>query len=161
MNKTINVHIGEIKIAKRGERLKAILGSCVGIGLLWKEQRKCGLVHCLLPRNPVHSFDIGARFVDQAVRSLRAMLKFSPDDAKFVDAVVVGGGNMTGSHPSSELVGENNFRTAMQELTKLGVKIVHADGGGDLGRQIVVDSELMTYQVDVIPRISHLNSVAT
>ena len=39
MQKIFDVHIGEVKIAKNGEVLKAILGSCVGIGIIWKEKK--------------------------------------------------------------------------------------------------------------------------
>ncbi len=46
----INVHIGEIKIGKGNQVLHTLLGSCIGIGLLWPSQRLYGLAHCLLPK---------------------------------------------------------------------------------------------------------------
>ena len=39
--KEINVHIGEIKVAKNGAILKTILGSCVGICFIWKKKGIC------------------------------------------------------------------------------------------------------------------------
>ena len=42
--KIIDVKIGEIKIAKKGEILKTILGSCVCIGIIWKEKKNCRLI---------------------------------------------------------------------------------------------------------------------
>ncbi len=155
MRKTVNVHIGEVKIAKNGELLKAILGSCVGIGIIWKEKQICGLAHCLLPESPEKTFEIGARFVDQAIRSLVAMMKIRPEDVKSVDVVIVGGGNMTspGATNASKLVGENNFSVALREAKALGLHIVHSDGGGEAGRKIFVDAADYSYWVEKIPRI--------
>lgn len=155
MTRTLNVHIGEVKVAKHGERLKAILGSCVGIGLIWRQEKKCGLAHCLLPKNPEKSFEVGGRFVDQAIRSLIAMMKIGKGDCAMVHAVVVGGGNMTSflTSRSTPLVGEANYQAAMSELKQAGVRIVHADGGGELGRQVSIDAERFTYDVQLISRV--------
>lgn len=156
MTKTLNVHIGEVKIAKRGELLKTILGSCVGIGLIWRKEAKCGLAHCLLPTNPERSFEIGGRFVDQAVRSLFALMKISETDTRDVHAIVAGGGNMTSflTSPNKPLVGESNFQAAMAELKRTGVRIVHSDGGGEQGRQVTIDAKSLTYDVQLISKVS-------
>lgn len=159
MTKTHYVHIGEVKIAKRGECLKAILGSCVGIAFLWPEKQICGLAHCLLPQSHKPTHLIGARFVDQAVRSLTSLMKVSPFDVNKVEAVVVGGGNMTSPKDSneSELVGASNFRNAMHLVESLNIKVVHSDSGGNLGRTLLIDAYEFNFQVDLIPRISKRN----
>jgi len=153
--KTLHVHIGEVKIAKRHEHLKAILGSCVGIGLIWRQEKKCGLAHCLLPSNPERSFEIGGRFVDQAIRSLFALMKIKKSDIGDVHAIVAGGGNMTSflTSRTRPLIGEANFQAAVSGLKQVGMKIVHADGGGELGRQITVDAQRFTYDVQLISRL--------
>jgi len=155
VQKILDVHIGQIKIAKNGELLKAILGSCVGIGVIWKDKGVCGLAHCLLPESPTPTFEIGARFVDQAVRSLIAMMKIRPDDLDAVSVVIVGGGNMTspGVADTSNLVGANNFRVALNEAKKHHLKVVFSDGGGEEGRKIIIDSSDYSYCVEKIPRI--------
>lgn len=155
MRKILDVHIGQLKIAKNGELLKAILGSCVGIGVIWKDKGVCGLAHCLLPESPTPTFEIGARFVDQAIRSLIAMMKIRPDDLDSISVVIVGGGNMTspGVADSSDLVGTNNFRVALCEAKKHHLKVVFSDGGGEEGRKIFIDSSDYSYRVEKIPRI--------
>lgn len=155
MQKILDVHIGQVKIAKNGELLKAILGSCVGIGVIWRDQGTCGLAHCLLPESPTPTFEIGARFVDQAIRSLIAMMKIRSDDLDSVSVVIVGGGNMTspGATDSSVLVGANNFKTAINEAKKHKLKVVFSDGGGEEGRKIFIDSSDFSYRVEKIPRI--------
>ena len=148
--------MGEVKIAKHGESLKAILGSCVGIALIWEAKGKCGLAHALLPKCPTTTFQIGAKYVDQAVRSLIALMKIKNEDTKEVAAIVVGGGKMTdnGTDQSKKLVGASNFQNALDEVTNRGFNVIHHDGGGTHGRKICVDGERFTYQVDSIPRIS-------
>ena len=65
-NKNCNVHIGEVKTGSGDVELQTILGSCIGIGFLWKKRGVYGLAHCLLSKSPDQDFEIGARYVDQA-----------------------------------------------------------------------------------------------
>ena len=156
MKKVLDVHIGEVKIAKNGEQLKAILGSCVGIGVIWREKNLCGLAHCLLPEGPIRNFNIGARFVDQAYKSLMALMKIKTDDHAKVEIIIAGGGNMTSpsEKANSDLVGYNNFKKALSEAESRGLKVIFQDGGGLEGRKISIDSSDCTYLIEKIPRIS-------
>lgn len=154
--KILNVHIGEIKIAKNGETLKAILGSCVGIGFIWKKKKMCGLAHCLLPEMIEKSFNIDGRYVDHAILSMFAMMKIKEEDIGDIEVLFVGGGNMTNSKASdnSKLVGGQNLLVAERELKKKGMKIVFIEQGGCQGRKVFIDSSTCTYTVEVIPRMS-------
>ncbi len=151
----LNVHIGEIKIAKNGETLKAILGSCVGIGFIWKKKRMCGLAHCLLPENPEKSFAISGRYVDQAVASLLALMKIDNEDVKDVEVIFVGGGNMTNPNAAdnSKLVGGQNLLVAERELKKNGLRVVFVEHGGNEGRKVIINSSNCSYHVETIPRL--------
>lgn len=155
MQKTLDVHIGQIKIAKNGELLKAILGSCVGIGIIWKDKKICGLAHCFLPESPKPTFEIGARFVDQAIRSLIALMKIKPQDVNSVSVVIVGGGNMTSPEAanSENLVGANNFKAALSEVRKHNLTVLYSENGCEEGRKIFIDSSNFSYWIEKIPRI--------
>lgn len=155
MKDIINVHIGEVKVAKNGEVLKAILGSCVGIGFIWREKKICGLAHCLLPEIPVQTFTISGRFVDQAIPSLMALMKIRPENFNQIEAVVAGGGNMTNptEGDTSSLVGSLNFKVAERELKKLGIRIVYSESGGEEGRKIFLHTDDFSYRIEKIPRI--------
>jgi len=153
MQKVLDVHIGEVKIAKNGEMLKAILGSCVGVGIIWKEKKVCGLAHCLLPESPTPIFAIGARFVEQAFRSLLALMKIRPEDLAKIDVVIVGGGNMTSPGASQDLVGASNFKVAIREAKNHNLRVIFSDGGGEEGRKIFIDASNCSYKVEKIPRI--------
>lgn len=155
MKKEINVHIGEVKIAKNGETLKTILGSCVGIGFIWKKNSMSGLAHCLLAESPTKTFSIGGRFVDQAIPSLIALMKIRPEDLSDIEVIVAGGGNMTqpGAKNIDALVGSNNFTVALRELKKLGIKPICIDRAEEEGRKIVINSADGTFEIEPIPRI--------
>jgi chemotaxis protein CheD len=155
MQKVVNVNMSQIKIAKKSELLQAILGSCVGIGLIWRERNICGLAHCLLPQSPKQTFSIGAKFVDQAVASLLVLMKIRASDYGQIKAVVAGGGNMSSANMDQpkRLVGAANLRSALQAVRHLGIKVVHSEGGDEAGRKIFVDAAQFTYRVERIPRI--------
>lgn len=153
----VNVHIGEVKIARDGVVLKTILGSCVGIALLWKQGNVCGLAHCLLPQSPEKIFTIGARFVDQAIPSLLLMMKVKQEQYSELTAVIAGGGNMTsvtGNSKSENLVGAKNFASAQALMKSLGIKILHSEAGGQEGRKMTVDSNTFAVDIKAIPRIN-------
>lgn len=155
MRKEINVHIGEVKVARNGEILKTILGSCVGIAFIWKERKICGLAHCLLAEAPTPSFSITGRFVNQAIPSLIAMMKIRPEHFKEIQVIVAGGGNMTqpGAKNVDKLVGSTNFETAMSVLRKLGIEPIRTDQAQEDGRKMTIDSLSGEFTIEAIPRL--------
>lgn len=152
--KHLNVHIGQIKIARKGETLRALLGSCIGVGLIRRAKKICGLAHCLLPKNPMTSFSIDGRHVSQAIPSLLALMKVRPENYHEIEAVVAGGGNMTNpGRPVEDLVGSQNTQVALAELKKLSIQLLNIDVGGNEGRQMTINGHDYTYKIETIPRI--------
>ncbi|PWS15383.1 chemotaxis protein CheD, partial [Klebsiella pneumoniae] len=47
----IHVQIGQVKTGRAGQALNAILGSCIGLGLLDPARGVYGLAHCLLSKS--------------------------------------------------------------------------------------------------------------
>src|SRR5579872_1204538 len=88
------VGMGEIKIGTGSDILHAILGSCVGIGFIWKNGNRCGLAHCLLPEAPMQICSIGARYVSQAVPSLLLMMGIKEHDYPDIEVILAGGARM-------------------------------------------------------------------
>ena len=154
MDKSINVHIGEAKIAHKNQQLHTILGSCCGIALLWPKRGLFGLAHCLLPQSPPNSDGVSARYVNQAIESLLEQLKIT--NVKDLRAVVAGGANMTlpDGTPSEKLIGHQNTQAALANLDALKIKIVHIDVGGFEGRKMFICCDTGTFDVRAIPRIA-------
>ncbi|RYZ62301.1 MAG: hypothetical protein EOP09_18945 [Proteobacteria bacterium] len=144
--------IGEVKIAKSGELLRAMLGSCVGIGMIWRNEKRCALAHCLLSEQPVKTFEITARYVSQAIPSLLTLLKTPQDRYGELEIVLAGGAHMMGPTVKSEVlnIGRANVECAQKRLQELKLHVIHQEVGGILGRHIAIDSETFAYSIRTI-----------
>ncbi|RFU46850.1 hypothetical protein D0B32_15590 [Paraburkholderia sp. DHOC27] len=161
-----------IGIGSGADVLRATLGSCVGIGVLWRERGLYGLAHCLLPEAPGHAAShassqvanqsqahsqpaaIGAKYVTQAIPSLLSLMQIQRSSYRELEVVLAGGANMVHyvRRPSHAPIGEQNFRTAQRLLDALGVRIVHTDVGGESGRQLLIDCRQHSFVVKKIAR---------
>ncbi len=153
-NEDLTAKIGEIKIGKKGDVLKATLGSCVGIAMLWKDRNVYGLAHCLLPEAPTSIDQVGAKYVSWAVPSLIKLMKIDPSQFKEVEVYVAGGANMM-EHlfkSNSQHIGKMNSDLAVKLLEENGFKIKCLEIGGNLGRQIIIHTENDSVEVRSIER---------
>jgi chemotaxis protein CheD len=137
----IHVKIGEVKVGKDGDILKATLGSCVGIAFVWKRKKLFGLAHCLLPDSPDSDLKISAKYVSQAIPSLMALLKIKKEDIEEIEVYFAGDGNMMSqlSKRNIDHVGTLNVEAAKKYLKLNGFKFKELDTGGEVGRQIFVN----------------------
>ena len=132
----LRVQIGEVKTGRSGDGLTAILGSCIGLGLLDDERGIYGLAHCLLSDGGKVTERIDGRHVDQAVASLVRLMEIGPAEARRMRAIVVGGANMTMPPDTdpSRLVGTINAKSAYRAVRALGIRNILEDVGGCHGR---------------------------
>jgi chemotaxis protein CheD len=159
-SREIQVHMCQIGIGGHDDVLRTTLGSCVGIGLLWRARAVYGLAHCLLPEAPALSSpaspsdNASAKYVTQAIPSLLQLMQVQRASYGELEAVVAGGANMVHyvRRPSHAPIGEQNARTAQRLLDALGVRIVHTDVGGESGRQLLIDCRQHTFVVKKIAR---------
>lgn len=151
----LHVTIGQVKTAKAGQSLHAILGSCVGIGFLFVERGIYGLAHCLLSKSTSSTEDLSGRHVDSAIASLSSMMSLTPADRRKVGVFVTGGANMTmPDHTDPKrLVGHVNSTFALKTLKEAGFRIRHDDLGGNTGRQVTINCDDGSYSIAKIPRL--------
>jgi len=142
-----HVGIGELKIGGRTEQMKALLGSCVGIALLWKKRGRCGLAHCLLPEGTAAQMEPGARYVSQAVPSLLRLMGATAADYADIVVVVAGGGMMLEACSSRFQIGQQNADAARKYLGLYGLNVLECRVGGKTGRTLAVDCATCTYQI--------------
>jgi len=155
----IHVQMCQLAIGSGSDVLRATLGSCVGIGLLWRERAIAGLAHCLLPgeghalarREPL---GVGARYVTQALPSLFKLMGVREAEQGELEAVLAGGANMVhyASAPRHASIGEQNVLVAQTLLDRLGVRIIHRDVGGECGRQLSIDCARQEFAVRIFNR---------
>lgn len=151
----IHVQIGQVKIGKPGQSLNAILGSCIGLGILNPEKGVFGLAHCLLSNSGRDDGEIGGRHVDQAIRSLKHLMDLDKKDMRRMQAIVVGGANMTMPKDADpkRLVGNINATFAYKALREAGMRNIFEDVGGMQGRQVTIDCTSGDFTVSAIPRL--------
>jgi len=153
-----HVGIGELKIGGRTEQLKALLGSCVGIALLWKKRGRCGLAHCLLPEAGAPQSEPGARYVSHAVPSLLRLMGATAADYADIVVVVAGGGMMLEACSSRFQIGQQNADAACKYLRLYGLTVLECRVGGKTGRTLTVDCATCEYQIQdltALPRERH------
>ncbi|WP_353192790.1 chemotaxis protein CheD [Pandoraea pnomenusa] len=148
----IQVLMGEVRIGRGEDVLRATLGSCVGIGLMWRARGLYALAHCLLPEAPNPTLAIGAKYVTQAVPSLLALMKAENARRGEIEAVIAGGGNMMPHQPPARhgLIGVANAKMAQALIAETGIPIVHVEVGGEVGRQLTIDCAHHAFAVRVI-----------
>lgn len=156
----VHVRIGQLALGHSPMVLKATLGSCVGIALLWPDKALYALAHCLLPYAPPQTgAALGGRYVDQAVNSMLRLLKAQAKDHAHIQAHVAGGANMR--RPDSRerqtlvaphlAVGQLNIHAAEQVLQQQEIALLSRDVGGFCARQMVLDCAKAHIQVLHVP----------
>ncbi len=144
----INVHIGEVKIGDSQTVLKAILGSCVGIGFIWRKAGKVALAHCLLPygEDPVKK----GKFVNQAIDSLLKILEVQNSQIREIEAVIAGGASMYEEIKVASLkIGDMNSKAVLECLREKKIHIIFQDLGLKHGRQLIL-SGVGEYKVRIL-----------
>lgn len=152
----IHVKMCEVRTGSGPQVLRTILGSCVGIGLLWRGRDLCGLAHCLLPEPPAATTATSttsspAKYVTDALPSLLQLMGVKPSHHGELEAVVAGGACMVHHAKPAPygLIGEQNVQMAKRLLAEAGIRVVHTDTGGANGRQLYIDCDTQAYAVRI------------
>lgn len=146
-----HVGMGQLSVGTPGQQLQALLGSCIGIGFIWKNGPCCGLAHCLLPEAPGAEHALGARYVSQAVPSLLRLMGVRQADYADIDVVLAGGAHMFGPRNGRLQVGRQNAEAAHKYLDQCGLHVSFCALGGRHGRQLLIDCARHSYAVtDVV-----------
>ncbi|MES2106020.1 MAG: chemotaxis protein CheD [Pseudomonadota bacterium] len=148
----LEVGMGEVKIGVHHDLLQAVLGSCVGIGFLWKKAGRYGLAHCVLPEAPGQICSLGARYVDQAVLSLLKLMRAKEEDYPDIEVVLAGGAHMLNSASPRFQIGMLNGVAAKKYLAQCGLNVSYCDLGGKRGRRILIDCALQSFSVTELSR---------
>ena len=151
----IPVQIGEVKTGRAGDKLNAILGSCIGLGFMAPKKGVYGLAHALLAESSGAAKKGDGRHVDHAIESLLSQLGVAEEERRDVRVFIAGGANMTmpsGTSPS-RLVGAVNADFARKALRAARLRIVEDDTGGEHGRRVTLDCSSGEFTIAAIPRL--------
>ncbi len=136
----MNVRMAAMEIVTDDRRLRAILGSCVGVVVRDSERRVTGLAHIVLPRRPGEDAVVG-KYADTAVPVLVAGLVRQGARPASLTALVVGGAAMFPSAGGSlASIGGRNVEAAHRVLREARIPVVFEDTGGTAGRMLELDN---------------------
>jgi chemotaxis protein CheD len=133
------VRMSELAVsAVPGDELVSVgLGSCIGLALVCRRSRACGLAHVMLPESGGHASDHPAKYGDHAVPQLITRLDRLGASVTALDAILVGGAQMFADAPGMA-IGARNDAAIRAALVRARVPVVAAATGGSRGRTIRV-----------------------
>ena len=129
--------MGQIAAGQAPGRMRAILGSCIGLAL-YHPGRKTGIMaHVVLPESAGRDGTSG-KFADTAVPQMLAVLKEQGMLIYGLTAKLAGGASMfSGSGPLQ--IGDANTMAVVTALKKAGIRVAGQDVGGTRGRRVDFD----------------------
>lgn len=144
---TRHIWAGEFEVGCGDTVLTALLGSCVGIGILWRRKRRAALAHCLLGEAPAHEANAGARYVSTALPAMLRALGARPEDYKELEVVAAGGASLFGKAQLPVTVGDKNIAALERGVQALGLRVVHQRLGGRQGCRITLRCRDLTFYI--------------
>ena len=131
------VGMGQLAAGGTPERMKAVLGSCIGLAIYHSRLKTGGMAHIVLPDSAGRGGAPG-KFADTAVPGILELLKELGTPAHGLTAKFAGGANMfNGSGPLQ--IGNANAEAVARALKSVGIRIVGQDVGGTKGRRVTFD----------------------
>jgi chemotaxis protein CheD len=133
------VRMGELAAsASAGDVLVCVgLGSCIGLALVCRRSRACGLAHIVLPDSGGREADRPAKFAERAVPALIAALGPHGVRPDSLDAVLVGGAQMFSTSTGME-IGARNEAAVRAALLLAGIPVTATATAGSVGRTVRV-----------------------
>jgi chemotaxis protein CheD len=131
------VGMGQIAAGRAPERMKAVLGSCVGLAIYHPRLKTAAVAHIVLPESAGRN-GVPGKFADTAVPEMLKLLKELGAPTCGLTAKFAGGGNMFGTSGPLQ-IGDANVEAVAVALKNLGICAVGHDVGGTKGRRIVFD----------------------
>ena len=123
--------------ASAGDVLVCVgLGSCIGLALVCRHGRACGLAHIVLPAAAGRDSDRPAKFAEHAVPALIAALGPHGARAGALDAVLVGGAQMFAA--TGMEIGARNEAAVRAALVQAGIPVTATATAGSVGRTVRV-----------------------
>ena len=133
------VRMGELSAsASAGDVLVCVgLGSCIGLALVCRRGRACGLAHIVLPDSGGREADRPAKFAERAVPALIAALGPLGVQPHSIDALLVGGAQMFSTSTTME-IGARNEEAVRAALLSAGIPVTATATAGSVGRTVRV-----------------------
>jgi len=135
--KETSVGMGQIAAGGPPERIKAVLGSCIGLAIYHPRLKMGVMAHVVLPDSAGRGSAPG-KFADTAIPEMLKLLKELGVSACGLTAKFAGGANMFGGSGPLQ-IGDANAEAILQALKSVGIRVAGQDVGGTKGRRVTFD----------------------
>ncbi len=130
----VHLHIGHVIITQKSIVIRTILGSCVSV-VMWIPSEKVGMMsHSIYP-----GLGSDCRYTVNAVKTMNEEVAREGLFSRDVTVKLFGGGVQKSSSGIIEM--SPNVRSAENELSLLGYRVVKADTGGNYHRKILFNTD--------------------
>jgi chemotaxis protein CheD len=137
--KEILVGMGQIVAGQAPQRIRAILGSCIGLALYHPGRRAGIMAHIVLPDSAGRDGTPG-KFADTAIPGMLAFLEEMGLPRYGLTAKFSGGASMFNTSGPLQ-IGEANAQAVVAALHSARIPVVGQDTGGTRGRRVEFDCE--------------------
>jgi len=135
--KEVLVGMGQIAAGRAPVRMKAVLGSCIGLVLYHPRLQAGVFAHIVLPDSGGRSGTPG-KFADTAVPEMLGQLGRLGVPARGLIAKMAGGANMFGGSGPLQ-IGDANVQAVVEVLRRIGARMAGDHVGGTKGRRVMFD----------------------
>ncbi|MFK7928525.1 MAG: chemotaxis protein CheD [Myxococcota bacterium] len=132
------VKMGDGHVAAAPWRIETVLGSCLGIALVWRRQAIYGMAHVVLPRCTNPDDPRKTRYGDTAVPYLLETMGVPRSQWKDVRAVLAGGSQIF--QEGKTHVGASNDESVRASLRSHRIRVIGEDTGGTTPRRLVINT---------------------
>lgn len=143
-NAEIQVGIADYKVANSPQKLITLgLGSCVGVALYDSMSKVGGLLHIMLPDSTqFNNVTKPAKFADTGIPLMIEDIKRRGGNTTRLTAKLAGGAQMfKGLDEKFVLnIGQRNAAMVREILSKMGIRILAEELGGNRGRTMIFDT---------------------
>ena len=144
----LSIGIAGLKVVRAPQKIRTVLGSCIGIAMIDRVAKLGGLGHVILPSSLEGSGD-PRKFADTAVDLLLEMLLDAGAERERIAAKMVGGATMFGDESAVGL-GARNADAVRTRLAFHSICLAGSLVGGGKGRKMLLDPETGIVNVQVI-----------
>lgn len=142
------IGIAGLKVVRAPEKVRTVLGSCVGVALFDNMNKVGGLCHVILPCSKQGQGDKG-KFADTAVDWLLEEVLQCGATRSRLTAKIGGGASMFGAHVDNG-IGERNIKAVRERLTHHHIRLAAEAVGGLKGRKMMLDPTTGQVEVQII-----------
>ncbi len=149
-----SIGIAGTAVAHAPDKIRTVLGSCIGIALFDRKAGVGAMGHVILPDSAQGSGD-PAKFADLTVPILREKLISAGAVAGRIEAKIAGGATMFGT-ATKESLGIRNTEAVKKALQQHAIRLLAEHVGGGKGRKMCLTPETGDVEVSIIGQAAEI-----